>query len=134
MSTRSNIGVINRNGTVEMIYCHSDGYPSYNGRILLASYSNEDKVREILALGDMSSLGPVIGQKVDFDEYTPAQCRFYGRDRGETGVGSQKYKNINEATGAMQEYLYLWDCKTNCWIFSDHGAPFKPLTLEACKD
>ena len=35
MSTRSNIAIKRKNGTVESIYCHWDGYLSYNGKILL---------------------------------------------------------------------------------------------------
>lgn len=131
MSTRSNIGIINRNGSVEMIYCHSDGYPSYNGQILLESYSNEDKLRELLALGDISSLGENIGQKHDFDDYAIAQkngwTRVYGRDRGEKDTNSRKNLTVESALSTMEEYLYLWDCKTNSWIFSDHGAKFQPL-------
>lgn len=135
MSTRSNIGIINRNGTVEMVYCHNDGYPSYNGWLLLEHWSNEDKVRELLALGSLSSLDKEIGKKhgFDYEDHPVGQCTFYGRDRGETGVGSRKYKNANQAEMEMEEYLYLWDCKTNSWIFSDHGNGFRPLTQLACQ-
>ena len=138
MSTRSNIGIINRNGSVETIYCHSDGYPSYNGAILLEHYSNEDKLRELLALGDISSLGAEVGEKHSFDDYELAQAnnwtRVYGRDRGEKGTKVRKYPNVSLAANAMEEYLYLWDCKTNSWIFSDHGDGFKPLTPASCKE
>jgi len=37
MSTRSNIGIVNGDGSVKAIYCHFDGYPAYVGRILLRS-------------------------------------------------------------------------------------------------
>ena len=138
MSTRSNIGIINRDGTIEMIYCQSDGYPSWNGRILLENYSNEDKVRALLALGDISSLDQEIGEQHDFDEnYELAQrnhwTHAYGRDRGETDVNSRTVADLTKAVSAMEEYLYLWDCKTNTWLYSDHGKRIKPLTPKACK-
>lgn len=138
MSTRSNIGIINRSGNVEMIYCHSDGYPSYNGWILLEHYSNEDKLRELLALGDISSLGEKIGEEHNFDDYATAQAnkwtRAYGRDRGEKNTKSRRNLSVKSALASMEEYLYLWDCKTNSWIFSDHGRSFKPLTPADCKE
>jgi hypothetical protein len=138
MSTRSNIGIINRNGTVEMVYCHSDGYPSYNGSILLENYSNEEKLRELLALGDLSVLRENIGEQHKFDDYeTGSKNRWtvaYGRDRGETDVNCRKVRSANSSLKQMEEYLYLWDCKTNSWIFSDHGGGFKPLTPAECKD
>ncbi len=138
MSTRSNIGIINRNGSVEMVYCHSDGYPSYNGKILLEHYSNEDKLRELLALGALSSLGAEIGEKHDFNDYAVAHknnwTTAYRRDRGETDVDSRKAKNANQALTSMEEYLYLWDCNTLSWIYSDHGASFQVLTAADCKE
>lgn len=35
MSTHSYIGVIEEDGTLKYVYCHSDGYPSYLGRCCL---------------------------------------------------------------------------------------------------
>jgi len=119
-----------------MVYCHNDGYPSNNGVLLLKHYSDESKLRRLLALGALSSLDKEIGEKHDFeyDDRSVGECTFYARDRGETGVGSRKFKNVNFALKAMEEYLYLWDCKTNSWIFSDHGAEFKPLTMAGCRE
>ena len=39
MATRSNTGIENENGRVSAIYCHWDGYPEHNGRILKEHYS-----------------------------------------------------------------------------------------------
>ena len=38
MSTRSNISIKRKDGTYDKIYCHSDGYLEYNGRILDTFY------------------------------------------------------------------------------------------------
>ena len=35
MSTRSSIGIKRKDGTIECIYCHSDGYLEYNGKLIL---------------------------------------------------------------------------------------------------
>lgn len=58
MSTRSVIAMENeKTGAVECIYCHNDGTPDYVGEILLESYSTTEKLRELLALGNLSALG-----------------------------------------------------------------------------
>jgi len=57
MSTRCRIGIKNENGTITSIYCHHDGYPEGVGKTLVENYQTEEKIRKLLALGDMSSLG-----------------------------------------------------------------------------
>ena len=49
MSTRSLIGIQREKDKFEVIYCHSDGYPTYNGAMLLDHYSDKEKV-EILRI------------------------------------------------------------------------------------
>lgn len=56
MATRSRIGMVNEDGTVSSIYCHWDGYPSNNGKILLENYKDRDKVKRLIDLGPISSL------------------------------------------------------------------------------
>jgi hypothetical protein len=48
--------MVNEDGSVTSIYCHFDGYPSNNGNILLKHYKTAKKVRELISLGDISSL------------------------------------------------------------------------------
>lgn len=57
MSTHSHIAVRNSDKTVTWIYCHCDGYPSYNGYLLQNHYNTEEKARALVALGWLSSLG-----------------------------------------------------------------------------
>ena len=66
MATRSNIGILNEDGTVDYIYCHFDGYLQWNGRILNEHYDSEAAVRDLIALGDLSSLAPELGEKQEF--------------------------------------------------------------------
>lgn len=62
MSTRSMIAVQNVDGTILSVYAHWDGYLENNGRILLEKYNTEDKVRELISKGDISSLGDTIAE------------------------------------------------------------------------
>jgi hypothetical protein len=138
MSTRSNIARYDeKTDTLHRIYCHSDGYPSYNGSILLEHYQDEDKVKALIKLGDLSSLGPEIGEKWDFDEWPPLPehknwTRSYGRDRREKNVGAQKFK-VGEKpleNFCEQEYLYVW--KDGKWWFTDGYLEITPLTPKMC--
>lgn len=106
MGTRSNIGLKKKDGTVEVIYCHWDGYLSHNGKILLDNYGL-DEVREILSRGDMSSL-----------ECFPDGCHFYnGGEEGE----ARSYDSLEEYFDAVKddifiEYAYIYDEETGTWL------------------
>ena len=109
MGTRSTIAIENADGTVTGIYCHWDGYTAHNGRILQDHYTTEDAVRELIALGDLSSLGESIGSKHDFNNAPDGECNAYGRDRGETGVEAETYASYADFLDVMgQEYDYLF--------------------------
>ena len=57
MSTRARIGILNKDGTVESIYCHHDGYLTGGvGEMLYMHYNTEEKVRELLKQGDLDAL------------------------------------------------------------------------------
>jgi hypothetical protein len=58
-------------GKYHGIYCHSDGYLDWNGRILLKHYRDPAKVAQLVALGDLSSIS---------EQGEPTA---YHRDRGE---------------------------------------------------
>jgi hypothetical protein len=109
MGTRSTIAIENADGSVTGIYCHWDGYLSNNGRILQDHYTDEAKVRELIALGDLSSLDAEIGVKTDFNNAAKGQCVAYGRDRGETGCEARSAHNWRQfVTENGQEYDYLF--------------------------
>ena len=113
MATRSVIGITDRNGDGQLIYCHSNGYPEGAGLTLLQHWQDESKVRELMALGDLSILSAEIGEKVDFDTFRGSivseqiahpnyniQCLAYGRDRGEENVEAKSF------TGGCEGFLY----------------------------
>ena len=96
MATRSIIAKLDDKG-VQAIYCHNDGYLSNNGKILDQHYANEDKVDELLSLGDVSIVDENIGVKIDFNDYklraANKQCLFYDRDRGESNKEATTLKD-----------------------------------------
>ena len=145
MGTRSTIALEFADGTVEQVYCHWDGYLAHNGQILFQYYSDPFKLRDLIDLGDLSSLGRNLGnghpfskfglkeEDPDFDQMM-ALCKqaeeegwttFYGRDRGETGTASKKFKNYEDyvANHQYEEYEYILrnvDGKAT-WFVADHG-------------
>jgi hypothetical protein len=69
-----------------------------------------------MALGSLSSLGAEIGEQHDFNDSGPIHCTAYGRDRGETQVGSQTHNSLGEWLNNGEEYNYLWDgVRWNCF-------------------
>jgi hypothetical protein len=56
MATRSYIGKLNPDNTVSYIYCHYDGYLKHNGEVLNEHYTTEQKIDDLLSLGDISFL------------------------------------------------------------------------------
>ena len=65
MSTRSKIGILRKDGTVDHVYSHWDGYPEHNGVILLSEYNNINKMNHLIKNGDMS----ILGEKVLTKDY-----------------------------------------------------------------
>ena len=126
MATRSNIGILNSDGTVDYIYCHFDGYVEHNGKILNEHYSEEGSVWGLIALGDLSILGPELGEKQDFNSPRKNKnwCLAYGRDRDETGIEARKCSYVDYTKEHFEEYVYLftpgkgWEVRaygTNYW-------------------
>lgn len=140
MSTRSLVGIQNKDGSVNYVYVHSDGYLSGVGKTLLENYSDRKKVRRLINLGDLSSLGEVIGRKHPFDlsklypnywndpvvhakfDADPRQkyTRAYGRDRGEKDVGFKTAASLKDFKrqdmGTEFWYVRLYN---GAWAYSD---------------
>jgi hypothetical protein len=122
MATRSNIAMKTATGKIVSVYCHWDGYVANNGKILLENYADISKIEALVALGSISSLGTVIGDKQDFDDRSTQKDEwtlFYSRDRGEQ-LSIQEYDDIPSWIADMEEYAYLWNGQE--WLVNDHGA------------
>jgi hypothetical protein len=135
MSTRSNIARQNTDGTIDYIYCHSDGYPSHNGSILLNHYQDAEKVDQLIALGDLSFLAPEIGEKHDFEDRNYDICMAYGRDREETGTEARNAERLDKyLTQDTEEYCYIYT-KDKEWVYRAYSDPnLYLLTAESCKE
>lgn len=107
MSTRSTIAMKTDEG-YKAIYCHWDGYISYNGAVLYCFYQDADKVRQLIELGDVSSIDKNIGSKHDFDNPPSGECNFYGRDRGEEGTEARTHKTLKHLRDHEEGYIYVF--------------------------
>lgn len=114
MATRSTIAMKRNDGTYAQTYCHFDGYPERNGRILLEYYSNPNRLAKLIDLGDLSVLGPELsapeGKAHSFQFPVEGVCVAYGRDRGETGVAAHVYDNEQDFSWyrSHEEFDYLF--------------------------
>ena len=127
MATRSTIAMEFADGSVGQVYCHWDGYPEHNGKILLEHYSNRRKLHELIDLGDLSSLAPEIGTQHDFDTRVNGECTFYGRDGGEDDVAARYFDSYQDYLDKFQgeEYNYILR-RDGLWYVSQ-GDRFVPL-------
>jgi hypothetical protein len=123
---------------VKSVYCHWDGYLQHNGSLLEKHYSNSPKVNNLIALGDLSSLRPEIGDKHLFssleikdkaereayEKSVEDMCTFYTRDRGEDAP-YKFFPSVKDAVayydGSWCEYFYLFrydaDLETGKWFY-----------------
>ena len=111
MATRSRIGIELEDGTVKSIYCHWDGYPEHNGRILNEHYLDRVKVLELVELGDISKLGANVtaAELNDLNNPQPDVTIAYHRDRGEDYVKPRIDSNIKSFfAGDIEEFGYVF--------------------------
>jgi hypothetical protein len=129
MATRSAIGVMHGDNC-KMVYCHWDGYLEHNGEIL-QKYYDSPKANHLVALGNLSSLRPNIGEQHPFSKYeinekspdvdalialySEAESKgwstFYGRDRGEEDQGYTTFTKFTDAVNYYKdmycEFIYI---------------------------
>jgi len=112
MGTPSSITAKCQDGRFRTIYCHYDGYVEYNGVILFKHYQDQQKIENMLALGDISSLKPSIECPEGHSFETPADGHtiFYGRDRGEDKTEAFATDDLLTCRfDNKQDYNYYWD-------------------------
>ena len=140
MATRSNIGIVNDDGSVTGIYCHWDGYPEHNGKLLLNHYNTSGIVNELMDLGNLSYLDKNLyceDNNHSFNNPADGVCVAYGRDLGETGTNSRTFDNISEfeefAGNSAADYQYLFN--NGKWSYRNtYGkGGWNELTAEVCK-
>ena len=124
MGTRSRIGIKLKDDSILSVYCHWDGYPSYNGRILRDNYNTVDKVRELIDGGNISALHTNAGWN---NETLPKTGPLYYTSRGESidsnepELSKNQSEYLETADDCGEEYAYLftsagWTCyNTRSW-------------------
>jgi hypothetical protein len=147
MATRSTIALEFADGTVQQVYSHWDGYLEHNGKILFEHYSDPFKLRDLIDLGDISSLGKEIGSQHPFSPHTSKEdeaaynaaqeagaTTFYGRDRGEDGVSARKFANYEDykANHQYEEFEYILRTDGN-WYVSSYSGPYVLLSVKLAK-
>lgn len=124
-STKSRVGILNPNGSISSVYVHSDGYLNGVGKMLQMYYKDTKKVKQLIALGDLSQLKKKINPlgKHDYNNPEIDTTIAFGRDRGEKDVDSIKSKDkndyINDGHLDGAKYVYLWSPKEKKWMYSD---------------
>jgi hypothetical protein len=122
MATRSLIG-IKLDNIVKTIYCHWDGYPEYNGKLLIENYSSPAAITELMELGDLSTL-----------DITPDKCKAYHRDRNEPwGMVEPREMDINTVVeDAVKDYgvdyVYIYNNEFEWDCFKSDGTPVEILS------
>jgi len=129
MGTRSTIAIQNEDGSVTGIYCHWDGYISHNGNLLHQFYRDEDKVRELIKLGDINTLRSEIGEKHPFHIYNITEDQkdprwenwttAFKRDRGEDIRLRAAHNWQQFVIENGQEYNYLF-VPGKGWTVNNH--------------
>ena len=124
MATRSYISKELDDGKIKLIYCHSDGYLTHNGALLIDHFSDDEKLDELLALGDISFLAPNIhptknNHNFDFSKREEGVVVAYARDRGDEGMDA-RIISMEEVDDFFEEswanYFYIFT-KDKEWKF-----------------
>lgn len=129
-----------KDGSIDSIYCHWDGYPEHNGSILASNYSSLKKINDLIDLGDLSYLDEKIKPTTKnhtFDDPESGVTIAYKRDRGEENTEHITHKNYKEfekyCINSDQEFAYLykdkkWQVASIPWrVNSDSKLEFRNL-------
>jgi hypothetical protein len=100
MATRSLIAMTKDDKSIQVIYCHWDGYPEYVGLQLQLNYRDKETIQKLLDLGDRSTL-----------DGTPTPENTYAVKQNQEikpwiVASMDEFMSMDKA-GA--DYVYLWD-------------------------
>lgn len=135
ISTRARIGILKKDGSIESIYCHHDGYLDGVGKILNDNYQNYNDVKELIKLGNISGLGKKINSDNKKDE-TIAYHRNLGEDyKKNKPMVTKSFDEFQEILfDAWIGYIYLYDEQTNKWLWDNYTAEVSNLELKSLSD
>ena len=133
MGTRSRIGIQLKDDSILSVYCHYDGYPSFNGKVLREFYDTKEKASELINGGDMSCTWTNAGWT---NETLPESGPLHYTSRGESiDMNAPRLdKDMEEFFTDNEEYSYVftsagWVCY-NMHQFEDKVAP-EPVEIPA---
>ena len=127
--TRWGVGIEDSSGRIVSTYGHYDGYPQHTGKLLKRIYNNPSKVKQLLKLGKqgISYLDKSIkgGKDHSFEKPKKGETIFYGRDRGEKGSATSKWKSRDAIKfHSGEEYFYIYNMKEKKWYYkAEYGNP-----------
>ena len=133
MGTRSRIGIQLQDESIVSVYCHYDGYPEFNGKVLRDNYDTVEKVKELIDGGDMSCTWTNSGWN---NETLPETGALYYTMRNETleSNAPRLDKDMEEFFSDGEEYSYIF--RNGNWFaydmnyFDDMVAP-EPVEIPA---
>lgn len=137
MGTRSRIGIEMPDHSVVSVYCHWDGYPEHNGKILVEHYLDRDKVQELIDGGGISCLrtrgswnldSPLRDENGEYihdaagylmyeDDRDP-QPLYYTERGEEVDVEHTSFNEFVSGNLGGEEYAYLFDLNDNWKAYS----------------
>ena len=88
MSTPSFIGILYEEGIIKFVYCHSDGYPSYLGKMLLEHYNTPELATALIAF------------------YASVECRERGLDPLDTNLVVADLSRTDKTICLPQKFLW----------------------------
>ena len=107
MGTRSRIGIQLSDDSILSVYCHYDGYPSFNGKVLREFYDTKEKASELINGGDMSCTWTNAGWQ---NETLPECGPLHYTSRGESiDMNAPRLdKDMKEFFTNNEEYSYIF--------------------------
>ena len=133
MGTRSRIGIQLQDQSIVSVYCHYDGYPAFNGKVLRDNYDTVEKVKELIDGGNMSCTWTNAGWS---NETLPESGALYYTSRGESleDNAPRLDEDMEEFFSDGEEYSYIF--RNGNWFaydmnyFDDMVAP-EPVEIPA---
>jgi hypothetical protein len=147
MGTRSRIGIELPDHSVVSVYCHWDGYPEHNGRILAEHYLNRDDVQELIDGGSMSSLhtthlwetaavrdeeGNIVENSDGSWVMSPTRDAqpLYHTERGEDlNVEHTSFDEFVSGKLGGEEYAYMFDLNDNWKAYKIGWGPVERVNI-----
>jgi hypothetical protein len=134
MGTRSTIALEFADGSVSQVYCHWDGYLSNNGAILQNHYMNPFKVKELLELGDFSSLRDSVedtkeGCYSERGEDCPAR-QYQHFDEYVTECQQEEYDYILRNVDGVAVWFVRYYDTDGCWVSLERAFEIDELESE----